>query len=205
MPVAQRVSIRTLRPIVQPNFRQRLQETRATQSGNRVSSAAAGRSTPMRRIAAALLRARGKRPCSRASKRGNEISPSHCLPQAPDQAFNSGHQTRNLLPAIWARLSILHCRNYETTMSARGHSRRSYRRQPSSACPLCPEAAARRSSVIRPPVEHRRQHQRHRRHDGLVERRAGQASGVVLVGKVGVKPLRTTRRRPAASCGRPAS
>ena len=35
---------------------------------------------------------------------GDEIAPSHCLPQARDQphlAFNSGHQSRNLRPAIW--------------------------------------------------------------------------------------------------------
>jgi hypothetical protein len=46
----------------------------------------------------------------------DELTPSHCLPQAPDQphsAFNSGHQSRNLRPAIWAQMVGSHCRNFE--------------------------------------------------------------------------------------------
>ena len=87
--VAQRVSIRTLRPIVQPSSLQPLQERRDT-GLNSASSAAAGISTPMRRIAR-LLRARTPAASAAAPPSSrDEFAPLHSITSSAAACSGSG-------------------------------------------------------------------------------------------------------------------
>ena len=77
-PAAQRTSIRTLRPSVQPNFRSPCTNA-AMRAFDSASSPAVLINTPIRRILSAAARA-PQRPCRRTAQQRDELTPFHdCL------------------------------------------------------------------------------------------------------------------------------